>query len=252
MIQTPEHPQLANPPLKNVSLLLIPTERWNFEDLSNAASSKYAPLFPKIEHRRVRRIYEVPSDQSEESEAEDFSIPDDQPHMRLLSEDELTYISIGPRFLGFEQNIYDGWSSLKLLLLGILDVAFSGRDALEFEFVSLKYENEIEIKDDIENIISSWLLPNPYPDQDSSETIGYRGTRMIEFHDGAQRISIDYPLLRQDSDVLVINLSIDHSRIFPSEVMNRDDLSEWLDIAHERIYASFCHSFTQKSILEMK
>lgn len=252
MMQTPDHPHLRYSPLKAVSLILVPTKTWSFESLTNAATSKYAPLFPKIEHRRVRRVYELADDQDEGGDTIDISIPDDQPHMRLLAEDDETYISIGPRFLGYHQGIYEGWAKLRLILMGIMDVAFSDDEQIEFEFISLKYDNEITIESGVQKAISPWLLPLPHPTSEDSDMIAYQAVRMVEFHDGSQRISINYPIPSEMTGAAAVALSIDHSQIYPTEQISRKELIQWLDIAHDRIYSTFTQAIPDEKMEAMK
>lgn len=252
MVKFAYHPKLSMPPVQQVAFVVIPASKWDLDTIKDSIIERHLKSFPKKQSRK-----KVGFSKTEGGDLETIETlpPDDQPHFRLSNDH--SSIAIGPQYFSYMiDETYSGWKDYSALISELISMFYDFGNS-EFKFISLKYNNEIEVKKDVEDVLNDWLIPTKIPFDDADSPFAFKSETVSNFSDGIHRIEIDYPSRFEDSEdgfAEFVSISIDHSFI-PSEddmQIGLEDLIEWIEIAHERIFATFNISLTESTMEQIK
>lgn len=245
------HPKLSMPPVRQVAFVAVLSDRLDYDSFKSFIIENYATSFPQ---KQLRKKIEYVENGDGYLETQESPPPDDQPHFRVS--DAKASIIIGPRYFSYDiDESYSGWKEFSHLVSELIASLYK-HGATGFKFISLRYENEILVKGEIEDTLGEWLIPKKIPFEEIGNPFAFDTESTSEFVDGVHRIRVDYPnrFDVDDESTEFVSIAIDHSFI-PSEdsaTMSADDLLEWVEIAHERIYATFNISLTEDVMAEIK
>lgn len=232
------HPKLTNPSVIQVAFVAVPNASLVLDDIEEYLTKKFEKTFPSKQIRK--KISYVASDKGNLN-IEEGPPPDDQPHFRISNKH--SNISVGPRYFSADvDQSYNGWLDFSILVSELVEQLYQ-LGTTGFEFVSLRFENELEITNDIRDTLSDWAVPAKLPFDDASPPFSFEYETINEFKDGVQRVRIKYPskLISEPIIQEYVSVTIDHSFVSEEsgEMMNFEDIINWIEIAHERIYDTF-------------
>jgi uncharacterized protein (TIGR04255 family) len=175
--------------------------------------------------------------------------------MRFLREDETAVVQVGPDFLGVNHlQPYPGWETFKTLIIEQLEIYKQVATPQSLLRLELRYINRVEIIPTEEIKLGNYFctlpqVPNSVPLAFSSFLLHVE----IPYEEPRSLLRLAFgsvPPKEQDRFPFMFDVTMLASdNEIPS--LEREVVSQWLDIAHQRIEAAFDASFTEKTHKEI-
>ncbi|MHA1278055.1 MAG: TIGR04255 family protein [Candidatus Helarchaeota archaeon] len=170
------------------------------------------------------------------------------PRVQFYKKDKTALIQVAPDLLAINQlKPYLTWDKFKLMILEGFKVYKKIAAPKGLTRIGLKYINIIEFgKEAIE--LKDYFQYYPFIPNDMPQHYGPFLTRVeFPYEDGNENLILTLSSLPSKKlDIISILLDLDYVMIQP-EYISFDQISEWLDKAHERIENAFELSITNKA-----
>lgn len=242
----PEHPSLRDPTLVSVVFEMEFEGDHEVDRIARGLQQELNAEFPRLAQRLGQRI-ETKVD-PEHPESPEISVtlappPPNEAHFKLFSDEHGREVRVGPAFFQFlNTNGYPGWTEFSALLARVLKLHHEMAAVSGYKALKLVYANRMPWVQGAENqVFQPWLLPKTPEVPDAQEIVGNQQTLTIRLPDGYQEISVTFPGVDEGQpDERTMQFDIDHYLLF-TDVQSAvvDDLIQWTDLAHERIYQTF-------------
>ena len=171
--------------------------------------------------------------------------------MQFLREDETALVQVGPELLAVNQlRPYPSWPTFKALILTQLDVYRTVAKPKALKRVGLRYINRIDmpvpdfaledyfrtlpnLPDTVPNVFASFMLRMEVPYEDINGR--------LTFVFGTPPIKAEKPAFMLDLDMFALG----------EDAPSLDEVSKWIEAAHERVEKAFDGTFTDKTHKEV-
>lgn len=220
--------ELRYPPLIEVIASFFPAD-----------SSRWNPTVPGRLYEKLRGDY--PSVKTTKSE--------DQ-KSQFWKEDGSRLVQVSPDFItvnGVGHEGYGGWESFMPEILRILDLY---RDIMGSEFTraSLRYVNNVHIKEHIINLEDYFNVGPRWPiEQSSEDCIGFTMNTMLAYKEPKSAMSFSFSNLKPEGyNGQVFQLDMELFALH-KDVPATKEMKGWLSMAHDRVESFFGSAFTAKT-----
>ena len=174
------------------------------------------------------------------------------PKMRFLNEDRTSLIQVGPDILSIHQlRPYDMWNNYKARILKYLQIYYDEAKPLGFARAGLRYVNRIELPyEDVELEDYFCVLPKvPHPVPQVFPSFLLQVDIPYSSAQSVLRIVFG-ALVPGESANLAYALDVDMYSL-DNAVPKIDQISDWLETAHNNIETAFDVAFTERTHREI-
>ncbi|WP_027480548.1 TIGR04255 family protein [Deinococcus pimensis] len=253
------HPRLREDTLSEVSFTLHYEGTATSEQVYSVLGQRQeiTDRFTKGQRRNYQRLnVTVRSGQDVDVQNEEIPLEERNPHepeFRFLTDAEDRIFWFSPRATGYVINgAYPGWSEVLAELRMLLHPLHEAAGIERYTYFNLTFRNRIPwVEGGEAHVVREWLLPVMPPIPGVLAAIGTQKENTYRFPEGDHTLSLAYPVQDEDDSPAFISLDLQHilDPVSPIEAPI-DDLLVWLEIAHERIYQTFCNALTEEFLRE--
>ncbi|GAN32581.1 MAG: TIGR04255 family protein [Candidatus Brocadia sp. AMX2] len=172
--------------------------------------------------------------------------------IQLKRSDSSAMVQVGPRQLIINHlRPYKNWDTFCELILRIYSTYLSVIQSGRISRLGLRYVNQIELTEfssDWKNIISIW--PS-FPNKLKRDVATFFQRYELK-HNKPEGVLIHQTGLIQSDDKSMVVLDLDFISTAVSELVEKDQVAEWLNQAHDRIEESFIDSLTPDAYTWLK